>query len=307
MGTDTCGSIRIPASHNNLVGLRVTPGLSSRQGIIPLAHTQDVAGPLARSVVDLAIMLDATVGLDPSDPITRDGVGRTPRTFVGAIGDSSLGQIRVATLTPLFGTAPEDAEVAEIVRSAITRLRELGADTTDRDVPGLQALLQNTSVINAEFKFDLLDYFAAHPNAPVHSLADILASGRYGPAIEGLLQRAELVDARTSDAYTQMLERRDAVRRAVLADMDTQGIDAFAYPTIRRQAALIGEGQGGSNCQLSATTGLPAISVPAGFTADGLPVGLELLGRPFGEAQLLRIAYAYERLVQPRRPPQSTP
>ena len=91
------------------------------------------------------------------------------------------------------------------------------------------------------------------------------------------------------------------------AFMASKGVHALLYPTLRRKPALIGQGQGGSNCQLSATTGLPAMSIPTGFTDDGLPIGMELLGPPFGERQLLRIAYAYERMAHPRRPPKITP
>ncbi len=124
MGTDTCGSIRIPSAHNNLFGLRGTRGLSSRDGIIPLSLTQDIGGPLARSVTDLILMLDATVGFDPADPVTSASEGQIPRTYMGSVGDSSLGNVHVAILTPYFGTAPEDGEVAAIVRKAVGELGE---------------------------------------------------------------------------------------------------------------------------------------------------------------------------------------
>ena len=307
MGTDTCGSIRIPAAHNNLYGLRGTQGLSSRAGIIPLSNTQDIGGPLARTVTDLAIMLDATVGPDPDDAPTLESKGNIPRTYLGTIGDSSLGSIRIAPVATLFGTAPEDEEVGGVVRGALDRLTGLGASVVDATMPDLQALQQGTSVINLEFKFNLLDYLSGHPTAPVHSLAEILKSGRYHQAVEGVLQRAEAVAERNTDTYKQALERRAALRTAVLTFMNAHNLDALAYPVIRRKAAVIGQGQGGSNCQLSATTDLPALSMPAGFTVDGLPVGLELLGRPWSEGQLLMIAYAYERAAQPRRPPSHTP
>ena len=103
------------------------------------------------------------------------------------------------------------------------------------------------------------------------------------------------------------LAKREAATQAIGDLLAQGGITALAYPTIRRKAVPVGEQQPGSNCQLSATTGLPAIAMPAGFTADGLPVGLELLGSAFSEPTLLRIAYAYERALQPRRPPKSTP
>jgi Asp-tRNA(Asn)/Glu-tRNA(Gln) amidotransferase A subunit family amidase len=307
MGADTCGSIRIPAASNDLYGLRATPGLSSRDGIIPLSHSQDVGGPLARTVTDLAIMLDATVGPDARDATTTAGDGHIPRSYRDALVRNGLSGARIGILTTLFGTAPEDAEVADIVRDAVARMRRLGADTVEIDVPDLEELLQDSSVIDAEFKFDLIDYLAQYPNAPVKSIADILESGRYHPSLERGLKRRNAVEARDTDAYRRALAKRAAVQRAVVSVMAGHQLTALAYPVLRRKPALIGQPQAGSNCQLSASAGLPAMSVPAGFTGDALPVGAELLGGMFSEPQLLKIAYAYEQAVKLRRPPPTTP
>ncbi len=307
MGTDTCGSIRIPSANNSLVGLRGSQGLSSRSGIVPLSLTQDIGGPIARSITDLAIMLDATVGEDPDDPVTEASRGHIPRTYLGSIGDRDIVDARIGILTQYFGTAPEDAEVARIVREAAESLHDLGADVVEVTIPGFDELVAGTSVINAEFKFDLLDFFKPFPNAPVHSLGEIIASGKFDPAIDGVIRRAESVAMRETDAYLTSLDKREAARQAIVMAMGQRGLTALAYPTLRRKPAVIGQAQPGSNCQLSAATDLPAISIPAGFTTDGLPVGLELLGRPFGEPSLLRVAYAYEQVMSPRRPPKSTP
>jgi amidase len=307
MGSDTCGSIRIPSAHNNLFGLRGSMGLSSRSGIVPLALTQDIGGPLARSTVDLALLLDATAGFDPDDPVTGRSNGRIPRSFLNGMGDTSLRGIRIGVLGALFGSAPEDGEVASIVRASLGRLHDIGAEIIEAELPDLQKLLSGTSTINAEFKHDLAEYLARHPTAPVRTLADILGSGRFHTAVEALIRRANEVETRDSEAYRDALGRRAALRAAVLAFMDDARLDALAYPTLRRKPAHLGEPQVGSNCQLSPATELPALSVPAGFTIDGLPVGLELLGGPFTEARLLGIAYAYEQAYRPRRPPPSTP
>src|SRR5215218_2091983 len=127
MGTDTCGSIRNPASENSLFGLRGTAGLSSRDGIVPLAHSQDIGGPLARTVTDLLLMLDFTVGFDEADETTRGSQEHIPRTYGGSVGDAGLGDVTIGVLRPLFGTAPEDEEVELIVRDALEDLRALGA------------------------------------------------------------------------------------------------------------------------------------------------------------------------------------
>ncbi|HJZ70944.1 MAG TPA: amidase family protein [Vicinamibacterales bacterium] len=307
MGTDTCGSIRNPSSENSLWGLRGTIGLSSRDGIVPLAHSQDIGGPLARTVGDLLLMLDTTVGVDAADPITRESQGHIPRTYNGSVGDAGLGDVTIGILRPLFGSAPEDEEVARIVRSAVDEIGALGAGVVDVPYAGLDDLLRDTSVINAEFKFDLQDFLARFPAAPVHSLADILGSGKYHQAVEGVLKRASDVASRDSESYRASLSKRERARAAILALMKEREITAFVYPTLRRKPAEIGQPQNGSNCQLSAATGLPAMSMPAGFTADGLPVGMDLLGQPWSEPALLKVAYAYERAVAPRKPPKTTP
>jgi amidase len=308
MGSDTCGSIRNPSSSNNLVGLRGTLGLSSRDGIIPLSHTQDIGGPLARSVTDLAIMLDATVGADPNDPLSLEGTGHIPASYRALLTPDAdqLKGARIGILSSLFGNAPEDGEAGDVVRHALDIMRLHGAETTEATIPNFDALLQGTSLINAEFKFDLLDFLAHYPNAPVHSLSEILDSGKYDKAVEAVFRRANMVEARESDQSKAALARRGPAKDAIVDAMRASRLDAIAYPTLRRKPAKIGEAQGGSNCQLSATTGLPAISVPAGFTSDGLPIGIELLGDRFAESTLLKLAYSFEQATLLRRLPPTT-
>jgi amidase len=307
MGSDTCGSIRIPAANQSLVGLRVTSGLSSRDGVIPLSSTQDVAGPLARTVTDLAVMLDATVGADPADDTTRDAARYIPSSYRTALTADGLKGARIGVLRSLFGNAPEDEEVAGIVQKALDAMKAHGAEIIDVIVPGLDDLLRDSSVIIDEFKFDLADYLARQPSAPVKSLGEILERGLNHDALDAIFRLRNAPEVRESEHYRQAFIKRRALRSAVLATFEGQRIDAMAYPTLRRRPALIGEAQAGTTCQLSATTGLPAISVPAGFTTDGLPIGVDLLGGAFAETTLLKLAYAWEQSAHPRRPPFSTP
>jgi Asp-tRNA(Asn)/Glu-tRNA(Gln) amidotransferase A subunit family amidase len=307
MGSDTCGSIRIPAGNQNLVGLRGTHGLSSRSGVMPLSSTQDIAGPLARSVTDLAIMLDATVGEDPADAITKESAGHIPKSYRDALAADGLKGARIGVLRALWGTAPEDDEVAGIVRKALDGFKAQGAEVVDVSVPGLDDLLRDSSVIADEFKFDLAAYLAKIPNAPVKSLGEILDRGLHHAELDATFRLRNQPEKKESEHYRQAMIKRRAARAAVLATLEELRIDALAYPTLRRKPALIGEAQGGTNCQLSATTGLPAIAMPAGFSADGLPIALELLGGAWEEAKLLKYAYAWEQAAKPRRAPFSTP
>jgi len=307
MGSDTCGSIRIPAANQNLVGLRGTHGLSSRTGVMPLSSTQDIAGPLSRTVTDLAIMLDATVGPDATDPITADGALHIPRSYRDALTPDGLKGARIGVLRALFGTAPEDDEVAALVRKALDGMKAQGAEVVEITVPGLDDLIRDSSVIGDEFKFDLAAYLAKQPNAPVKSLGEIIERGLHHDQLDATFRLRNAPETRETEHYRQAFVKRRALRAAVLATLEGQRLDALAYPTLRRKPAMIGEAQGGTNCQLSATTGLPAISVPAGFTTDGLPIGLELLGGAFTEATLLKYAYGWEQATKPRHAPFSTP
>jgi len=307
MGSDTCGSIRIPSANNNLVGLRGTLGLSSRFGIIPLSHTQDIGGPLARSVADLALMLDATVGPDAADATTALGEGHVPPSYRAALRANALEGARIGVLKSLFGAEPEDAEVTGVVHKALDAMKGHGAELVDMDIPGIEALMDGSSVIDAEFKFDLMDYLAQFPNAPVHSLGDIIDRGLYHAELEDTFKRRDAGSARETDAYRRARVRRETLRDLVLGEMKEQRLTAIAYPVLRRRPASIGEPQRGTNCQLSAGTGLPAISMPAGFTGDEVPIGVELLGAAWSEPQLLSLAYSYEQAVHPRRPPAATP
>ncbi len=307
MGSDTCGSIRIPAAHNNLVGLRGTQGLSSRRGIVPLSHTQDIGGPIARSVTDLAIVLDATVGFDPEDPQTAQSVGRVPASYLDGLTPGALAGKRIGVVEDLLLFDHEDSEVVAVIGMATAELAAAGAELVRVRFADLDTILNveptGFFVLAHDFKTDINAYLARHPDAPVSSLTEILASGRYNMSIDQVLRVSESMTPESEPVYRSALAQRQVIREAVLLAMAEQELDALAYPTIRRKAAPLYEPQDGSNCQLSAKSGLPAISMPAGFTEDGLPVGLELLGRAWSEADLLAMAYAFEQVADHRQPP----
>lgn len=306
-GSDTCGSIRIPAAVHNLFGLRPTKGLSSITGIVPLSHTQDVGGPLARTVRDLAIGLDATIGADPADTATNILSGATLPRFVDALDSTALRGKRLGVLTAHFGNEADDVEGTRVVRAAIDQMKARGAEVLEIALPALDTLIAGAGVIDFELKPDLMDFLAAVPNAPVKSLGEIVDRGLLHTQLEVGLRRREANGIRSSPAYTTALGRRTTARTMVVAFMDSARLDAIVYPTMRRKPALINEPQRGQNCQLSAVTGLPALSIPAGFTPDGLPIGVELLGRALSDARLVAMAYDYEQSVKPRRAPSTTP
>jgi amidase len=311
MGSDTCGSIRIPAFHNSLVGIRGTQGLASRTGIIPLSSTQDIGGPIGRTVTDVAIVLDAIVGYDPADPQTAASVGNIPKSYTEFLQLTGLRGARIGVVTSLLGQDAEDREVATVIRAALDEMKGQGADVVEVAIPGLTELLTDrfggNLVLRQDFKFDFNAYLAAHPTAPVRSLEDVLASGKFHPLVKDNLTNSQSTESRETKEYLENRLKREILRETILKAMADNRVDVLAYPTIRRKANLIAQAQLGTNCGFASRSGLPAIVVPGGFTPDGLPVGVELLGRSWSEPQLIKFAYAYEQATNHRRPPTTTP
>lgn len=304
MGTDTSGSIRIPSSHNSIVGLRPSAGLSSRAGIIPFGHTQDTGGPMARTVEDIALILDETVGYDPADPTTQVSAGKIPRSYTTSLKQGSLSNARVGVLAEFFGSAPEDEEVARVVRRAIEEMNARGGTIIDIVIPDLAKLIAASNLLTQELKVYLGDYLKS-AGAHASSIEEMLETGLHSAGIGGILDVASgtAADYLSGDDYRNRLAARETLAKAVIDVMDANRLDAIAYPTIRRIAPIIGGAQAGSNAALSANSGLPAITVPGGFTPGGFPVGIELIGRRFAEATLLALAFDFEQSTHHRRPP----
>ena len=307
MGSDTCGSIRIPSAHHSLVGLRGTRGLASGDGIIPLSTTQDIGGPLARSVEDLAFALDATVGYDPADETTRLSDGHIPDTYTAALNAGGLAQARLGVVRSMVGNNGAERDVLAVIEAAIAEMEALGATVIDIEEPDLTEVVQGASVIGQEFKFDFDEYLRNTPGAPVRTLAEVVRQGLYHGILESGLENAVSIETLDTDDYRQRLSKRDEIRRTIVDLMTEESLDALLYPTIRQTARPVGQPQPGSNCALSANSGLPAITVPAGYAEDDMPVGVELLGLPWSELRLLELAYAYEQGTEHRRAPAFTP
>jgi Asp-tRNA(Asn)/Glu-tRNA(Gln) amidotransferase A subunit family amidase len=296
LANDTCGSIRLPAAHNDLYGLRPTFGLSSRAGVIPFAPSSlDTTGPMARSVVDLAIMLDATVGRDPADPTTVSAA----TSYLNAVDPDGLSGRRIGLVT-----FSGDPEVENLIAAAIDEMAANGVEVVEVTLPS--AMIEIDPLFT-EFRFALHDYLAAQPEAPVRSLGDIVDLNLQHPAVDQRLRDYASVTSLDTDAYHAALEGQHVFRDEVVAIMDELDLDAVAYPESRVPAALIGGAQEAFDCWSAAYGGLPAIAIPAGFTSDGVPVGLELMGRPFGEPTLLAIAAGYEAHTDHRMLPPTTP
>jgi len=315
-GSDTVNSIRSPSSANSLVGIRPTAGLVSRDGIIPLSKTQDAAGPIARNVRDAAYLLDAMAGYDPADPTTARGYGKRPRGgYARGLDRRSLRGARIGLLLPFLPDTsnPLDRPVARIMRRVVHELRRSGAKVVPLPFPGVtpDGLIRDLDVQRWEIR-PQLDRYLASFRAPVGSLGELLDTGLVPAPFFGILERAQATSTDDPE-YTRRLLAIADLRDRVLRLMADHRVDALAYPQQRRLVVPIGEDQLERNGILSALTGLPTIDVPAGFSRRtsaaprGVPVGLELTGRPFAEPRLLDLAYAYEQATHHRRAPASTP
>jgi Asp-tRNA(Asn)/Glu-tRNA(Gln) amidotransferase A subunit family amidase len=311
LASDTGDSIRGPAAHQALVGLRSTMGLVSRAGVVPLNLSADIAGAVTRTVADTAAVLQVIAGPDPDDPVTAAGRGHVAPNYAAALRADGLKGARIGVLHQAYDTATLDHEVDEVFKTALRELRRAGAEVIDPvEVPGLDEMRRGQGGGCNQFKYDLNRYLAAlGDKAPMHSLDEIVKSRHFHPSIQARLESGQAAD--DVPGQTPACIGRDAfrekLREAVVRLMDAGRFDALAYPTWSNPPRLIGDlnTPGGDNSQLfSPSTGFPAITVPMGYTRGGtLPAGLQLLGRPWAEPTLLTLAYAYEQATHHRHPP----
>lgn len=317
-GSDTVNSIRSPSSANSLVGIRPTRGLISRAGVIPVSFTQDAVGPITRTVADAAVMLDVMAGYDPGDPVTALGVGKAPSTYTAFLDRNALKGTRIGVLRTLFGSGPDHQEVNRVMADAIEVLKKQGAVLVDVEDAAFDTgmLASDVDVQKWEFKYVFNNYLKAVPNPPVHSLSEFIATGNYHkPSMEKFLASAEAQkDGLNEPDYKDRRVRLDDLRVRLANAMAKDNLVALVYPHQKRLPVMIGNpNQAERNGILASITGFPAITVPAGFSAAtasapiGVPVGIEFLGQPFSEPQLLKIAYSFEQATHARKPPQSTP
>ncbi len=315
LGTETGGSVRHPANDNNIVGMVATEGLLSRAGIMPISMTQDRGGPMTVSVYDCAVMLTVMAGIDPNDQITRLSIGKTPDApYESFLKPGALKGKRLGILRDLFKSGPEHAEYHKLIEDAVTKMKDAGAIIIDpvSSSTDLFAMLQGQGVSNYEFKASFNSYLAARgANQPVSTLADLIKTGKFHPRLKERYAESEAMIPLELNAEYAGKYRNRAILKDLLEDLMTRfDLDALVYPV--RSGPLPKAGTwplppGVSGQSISDYCGLPAITVPAGFTADGTPNGIEFLGAAFEDAKILQIAYGYEQAAPHRKLPKSTP
>ena len=319
IGEDTGGSIRVPASFDNLVGVRVTTGLISRKGLSPLVVFQDTAGPMTRSVKDAAILLDALVGYDPADPFTATAtLARDAGRYAEGLSEVSLGGARIGVLRGAFGPEddPDSGEVNRVVGEAIEAMRGAGAEIVDPvEVPDLQRYIEVTSLYLSQSRYDIDGFLATMPGS--HTVSELYDTKRFHPRLDLFTAIAEEAPEHPEEDpnYHKGLAAREEFRRAILNVMAFQNLDAILFPNSQVLPPTREELDDWkwtvltfpTNALIAAQADLPSVSLPAGFSEGGVPVGFELVGKPYGEAGLLGLAHAYERAASPRKSPESAP
>ena len=315
VGTETDGSIVSPSACCSLVGVKPTVGLLSRAGIVPISHTQDTPGPMARTVRDAAVLLGAMVGVDARDAATAPSQGRSLPDYTQVLDPAGLHGARIGVARAKFFGYSDVTD--RVIADALDVLKREGAvliDPANLDHTDAYGDAEQT-VLLYDFKADLDRYLAElGPNAPVHSLADVIAFNEAHHAAEmpyfaqELMVQAEAKGPLTEKAYRKALStcRKYARREGIDRTMDRYQLDALVAPTegpVWMTDLVNGDGGGGASCTSPpAVSGYPHVTVPAGY-AFGLPVGLSFFGRAYSEGVLLRFAYAFEQATKVRKAP----
>jgi len=320
IGEDTGGSIRLPSSANNLVGLRVTPGLISRVGLSPLLVLQDTAGPMARTVTDAAILLDALVGYDPRDAYTTTfTIANHQGSYTRHLKSNALMGARVGVLKEGFGSDsdPDCSQVNEVIRAAIDAMSDAGAEIVEISLPSVSELIADTSLYISQSRYDLDTFLKSRPKLRYKSIEEIFKSGLYDKNLDLIPALVEMGPLNPWDDpdYYRKLARCAEFQRLLVDLIASNKLSGLCYPCCQVLSPSIEELRADrwtvlsypTNTTIAAQSWLPSICLPAGFSQGGVPVGLEMIAPPYREGDLLGLGYAFEQHTHWRRPPTSCP
>jgi amidase len=315
IGSETDGSVTSPSAACGLVGIKPTVGLIGRSGIIPISHSQDTAGPMARTVRDAAIVLGALTGVDPRDVATNPSAGKSYTDYTRFLDENGLRGARIGVVRDHFmGYSPK---TDKLVEAAIDAMKQAGATIVDPANIATAGKFDDAEfqVLLYEFKADLNAYLASlGPNAPARTLADLIRFNDQNASREmpyfgqEIFEQAEQKGPLTEAKYRQARAKCVRLSRTegIDATMTKHRLDALVAPTqgpVWKIDLINGDGGGGGSfTQPAAVAGYPHITVPMGLV-QGLPVGLSFVGRAWSEPTLLKLAYAYEQLSKARKPP----
>jgi amidase len=319
IGEDTGGSIRLPSSFTNLVGVRVTPGLISRNGMSPLVVFQDTAGPMARTVRDAAILLDSLTGYDPTDEYTVAAlIAEHKRSHVDSLNPNSLRGARLGVVRNVFGSNnnPEAAAVNRVIEEALAATKSAGATLIDIEIPNVIDHIMETSLYLTHSRHDINRFLGSRPSMPTRSLEAIKAAGKFDPTLDLLIDIFNGPEKPEDDPdYYRKLAARDRFQRLVLGIVGKNQLDAIVFPSVQVLPPTKDDVRAGkhkclefpTNTLIASQTWMPSICVPAGFSDGGIPVGLEIVVLPYHEPDLFRLGSGFEATTRARREPTFKP
>lgn len=320
IGSDTGGSVRVPSAFCNLYGLRVTTGLLSRDGMSAMISRQDTPGPMARTLEDMVRLLDVLEGYDTSDEATAGTVHSRNRTpYADYLDADGLAGRRIGVLRAAFGSPDNQAAapVTPVVESAISRLSSGGAEIVDPiSIDDLEAHIDDTSLYAYQAKHDITSYLADLPGAPVESVDDLYDNGQFHDALELFYKIADGPDYPGDHPdYWERVAAQRSFRRAIERTHAEHNLDAIVFPDVQvippkytdYYSGDVTREEFNTNTFIASQSGCPGLSMPAGFTDSGLPVGVELLGIPYSEPTLLKLAAGYDNVSTTRQPPETAP
>jgi amidase len=313
-GTDTCNSLSNPASFASLATIRATRGLLSRAGVMPLNSYNDAVGPMAKTVREVAMALDLVTGPDGEDPITADAAAHIQESFAAGLDTATLRGRRIGVFRQRFVSITGEREVAEAMDRVIRELTAAGAVPVEVAIPDYDARYQAAAgSAPGSLRAGWTSYLSrgATPGERVLTIEDLIASRKMAPGgqrrLEGALAPAP-TGAELTAATAAFNGRREAFRQLFLDVMARERLDAMLYPANQarphtHEGGAERYGSEPGTCQESAATGLPQVTVPAGFLGGRYPVGVSFLGRMWDDRRLLELAHAYEQATRHRRPP----
>ena len=317
VGQEGFASIRRPSTWNCVSGMRPTAGLVSRGGVYAgWPSVNGSLGPMARTVTDLAKLLDTMVGYDPDDPVTARGVGRTPDSFTKFLDRNGLKGARIGILRESMGYDAEPgsedfAKITEVFDRAVSDLKAAGAVIVDPVViPNLKALLAKRAGSFSDDEESFREYFGRSGKPPYASRREAMQSPDFHQVVKGSRERWSRTPS--NDANYEYLKAREELMTHFLQLMAEHRLDAIVHKAVEHQPTLIKDGvnppyvdQKGAPHINTFLVYVPSVVVPAGFTRDGLPAGVTFLGRPYDDGNMIKLAYAYEQATGHRKPPPS--
>lgn len=313
-GTDTCNSLSNPSGFASLATIRTTRGYTSRAGVMPLNTFNDAVGPIGKSVRDIALALDLVTGMDPADPATLESVAHPGPSFEAGLATASLKGARIGVFRQRFVGITGEREVADTMDRVVRELRASGATVVDVVIPDYDArysAARGSAPGSLKAAWEAYLSRGAKTGDRVFTIQELIASGKMAPAGQRRLQSALAPvpeGAALEGATRQFYAAREGFRQLLVTAMDTERLDALLYPANQarphtHEGGLERYGTEPGTCEESAATGLPQVTVPAGYLANRYPVGVSFLGRMWDDRRVLGLAYAYEQATKHRRPP----